>query len=481
MMEDKRRAAKDILHFSVSTWVNFVLGFLSTFILTRVFVPEVMGTINLFYSTITAFVYVVCLGLNNGFLRFFNETPNGESTALLLFKLLFISITTALLLGIVSFVFFADSFVDFFLNLKGRALLICIFLGVIDQIILSFLNQSLRMRMDIRRFNIQSVLINVVTRFSVLFGAIIDRNSAELAIYLNTLCMTMFVIYSLVIQRREWLPEENFNFSFKGYKTVLLFSIYSMLGSVAVQINTLSSQIVLKTFLSTFAVGIFSSAAVFSAVLGALKGGFCTYWSAYMYANYKDESKQEWIKQIHDMITFASIIIIALFFSFRSLIYLFIGEQFRSSKEFFSLILLSPLLLFITETTQYGLPIKKKSHIVSIVFVFTLVVNVCVGIWLVPRIGIAGMAWGNALSGIFAYINLTVWGQCYYKSIPNITRSVTGIVIIVVLSFSAYIFKTDLPIIVSSIMAVGIGCLLYKDTVNKIIVLCKHYVNKSER
>jgi len=476
-MEDKRRAVKDILHFSVSTWVNFVLGFLSTFILTRVFMPEVLGTINLFYSTITAFLYVVCLGLNTGFVRFFNETPNGESKALFLFKLLSISLLFAFVLGIISYSFFADNFVEFFLDKRGRALFICIFIGLIDQVIFRFLNLSLRMRMDIKRFNIQAILINIVTRLSVLLGALIDRTSAEWAIYMNTLSMTALVIYCLVWQRREWLPQKP-NLSFKGYKTVFVFSLFSVLGSLAVQINTLASQLVLKNYLGTYAVGIFTSAAIFSSVLSALQGGFSNYWSAYMYANYQDESKHEWIKEVHDIIVFSCIIIIALFFSFRSLIYLFIGTDFRASKEFFSLILLYPLLMFVSETTQYGLPIKKKAHILTLIAISVLCINVSVGIILVPRIGIPGMAWGNAVSGIVSFVLLTVLGQKNFESIANKGRTLAGIGVIIILSFCAYFFKSDLPIIVSSVVAVVISGIIYHRTVAKITSLALLYIKR---
>jgi O-antigen/teichoic acid export membrane protein len=475
-MENKRRAIKDILHFSVSTWVNFVLSFISTFILTRVFMPDVLGTINLYYSTITAFIYVVCLGLNTGFVRFFNETPNNEPTPLFLFKLLTVSLLFAVLLGIISYLFFADDIVEFFLDRRGRALLICIFLGIIDQVIFRFLNLSLRMRMDIRGFNIQAILINVVTRLSVILGAFIDRSSAEWAIYMNTLCMTGLVIYCLLWQRKEWLPG-TLSLSFRGYKTVFIFSLFSVLGSLAVQVNTLASQIVLKTYLGTYAVGIFTSAAIFASVFAALQGGFSNYWSAYMYANYKDEDKREWIREVHDIVTFACIIIIALFFSFRSIIYLFIGEEFRSSKEFFSLILLYPVLLFITETTQYGLSIRKKAHILTIISVISLIINVSIGVAFVPKIGINGMAWGNALSGIVSYTLLTVLGQKNYSSIANICRSCVGVTIIVVLSILAFLFKTDIPVIITSLIAVVLSCLLYQSSLMKIIALSKQYIN----
>ncbi len=477
-MENKRKAVKDILHFSVSTWVNFILGFLSTFILTRVFLPDVMGTINLFYSTITAFLYVVCLGLNTGFVRFFNETPNGESTSLFLFKLLFISIFFAALLGCISYFFFADQIVDFFLDRRGRALVICIFLGIIDQVIFRFLNLSLRMRMDIKNFNIQAILINIVTRLSVLLGAIIDSSSAEWAIYMNTLSMSVLVVFCLIWQRKEWLPQK-LSLSFIGFRKVIVFSIFSVLGSLAIHVNTLASQIVLKSYMGTYAVGIFSSAAIFSSVLAALQGGFSNYWSAYMYANYKDESKKEWIMEVHDIVIFSCIIIIALFFSFRSLIYLFIGPEFRASKEFFSLILLYPLLMFATETTQYGLSIKNKAHIITFVSVIALVLNVASGIVLVPKIGIAGMAWGNAIAGISGYILLTFLGQKNFKSISNNSRSFMGFVIIVLLSFCAYFFKGDFPIILSSIIAMTLSMMLYRNTLTKIVSLIKNSIKSS--
>lgn len=476
-MEDKRKALKDIAHFSVSTWVNFFLGFISTFILTRVFIPEVLGTINLFYSSITAFLYVVCLGLDNGYLRFFNEPPQGENRVSFLFKVLLISLLVAVLVGLITYCFFAENVVDFFLGQRSRNLLICIILGVLDQTVFRFLILSSRMKMDIRRYNIQTIAINLITRLSVLLGALIDKSSVFWAIYMNVGCMTLLAFFFLIWQRKEWFPK-TINLNLSGYRQVIIFSLLGMLASVAIHINTLCSQIVLKTFIGTYAVGIFTSAAIFASVLSAVKGGFLTYWSAYMYSNYKDETKREWMMEVHDIVMLVSIFIIAFFFSFRSIIYLFIGPEFRSSKEFFSLILLFPLLQFVQETTQYGIPISKNNYITTIIFILTLLINVGVGMWLVPQIGIAGQAWGNAISGIFCYILITFFGQRFYKTIKNKYRSLAGLGLIIFLSVATYFLKTDVPVIILSVLSVVIACLLYHNTLNKSLSLIMSYLGR---
>jgi len=103
--------------------------------------------------------------------------------------------------------------------------------------------------------------------------------------------------------------------------------------------------------------------------------------------------------------------------------------------------LLYPLLMFVSETTQYGLPIKKKAHILTLIAISVLCINVSVGIILVPRIGIPGMAWGNAVSGIVSFVLLTVLGQKNFESIANKGRTLAGIGVIIILSFCAYFFK----------------------------------------
>lgn len=453
---------KRILHFSVSTWVNFLLGFFSTFILTRIFLPEVLGCVNLFYSTITTLLSIVCLGLDSAFIRFFNEPPKFESIPVFLFKLLSVCLLFLLLLAGVSYFIFGDDVTDFFLGKKETVLFVCIVIGTIDQIFLRFLNITYRMQMNIRQYNIQAILTNVITRISVIIGALIDSQSAIYAICANVLCMSILLVFYLIKQKQDWLPA-HVNFDYSNYSEVVKFALYVALAGIIIQAYTLSSQLVIRNVIDTNAVGIYTSAALFTTILVVVKGGFASYWSAFMYANYNNENKQIFIKNVHRTVMLFSIVFCCLLFPFRRLLYLFIGENYRESMNFFSLVLSYPLLLTIQETTAYGIMIRKKAYISTITSGISLGINIGIGYLLTIEYGLIGMAWANFISAVVTFILSSVVGQMYYVSIFNKFETTLGFGLVLSVCISPVILYRDIHLVIFCVLILILSVLLYRD------------------
>ena len=71
---------KSVAKFSVPSWINFFIGLITVFIGTRIFTPDVYGVLNIFNTSSIAFVGFVCLGMDNAFIRFYHEPPEGICT-----------------------------------------------------------------------------------------------------------------------------------------------------------------------------------------------------------------------------------------------------------------------------------------------------------------------------------------------------------------------------------------------------------------
>ena len=476
-MSSSSSFAKNILNFSISTWVNFVVGFFSTFILTRIFMPEVLGVINLFYSTVSALLSVFCFGLDSSLIRFYYEPPKSETKALFIFKLLVPSILATVLIGAITFLFFGNNATKFFLGVKEGTLYVCILIGIIDQVFLRYLNIIYRMEVEAKNYNIQSIIINIVTKLSVILGAFIDKNSALIAIIINVICVTSVTIYYLKSQKRSWLPKA-VDFDYSTYKEVFQFAFFGWISMFLLQGWVLSSQLIINNCLDLRAVGIYSSAGIFIAILAVVKTGFCTYWSAFMYQNYNDETKQGFILKMHDIVLFLCIMFAAVLFSLRSVLYLFIGEEFRASKEFFSLLLFFPLIQTIQETTCYGISIMKKNHILSIIMAVVLLINVGVGLIVVDSLGLIGVAAANFISAVVSYMVVTIYSQRLYVSIPNKLRSFTGFVVITVIILLPVYITNDIVLCISLSTCVFFAALIYKDIVGLVVQLIIKNIKK---
>ena len=76
----------------MSNMVNMVIGLFSAVILTRVFVPEVYGVLNIFNTTVATGLSIIYLGLDSCYIRFYNEPPDNTSNKQLGTKLLLMCI-----------------------------------------------------------------------------------------------------------------------------------------------------------------------------------------------------------------------------------------------------------------------------------------------------------------------------------------------------------------------------------------------------
>lgn len=459
-----RKTIKDVFNFSISTWINFILGFVSTFILTRIFLPEVLGTINIFYSSVTTLLQFVCFGMDSSYVRYFNEPPHHDTNKKLLCKLLFLSVAIATILGIISCIFFSSYITDYFFDQRSLALCICLSIGTVEQVLLRFLNLTYRMKLDVKNYTIQNVLINITTRFSVILGAVISK-TAIAAIIANVVSVLIVLCVYLYKQRNDWFIRD-LKLDYTGYKEVFTFALLGAPAAILLYIYPLSSQMVLKSTLGVAAVGIYSSAAYFSSILSVIKGGFMNYWSAFMYANYNKE--KDTIVEMHDVIMLCAILFMFGIVALRDVAYLFIGANYQDSKPFFQLVLMFPLLQTVQETTAYGIQIAKKTYINSIISGISLTVNVFFGFYLVDFFGIAGIAFSNFLAALISFVLFTAFGQKYYKSIKSTTRSILGLSIISCIAVVSYFIENSILNICINFGLVIFSMFLYRETVKKI-------------
>nr|WP_321262373.1 oligosaccharide flippase family protein [uncultured Sphaerochaeta sp.] len=470
--------SKGILSYSISTWVNFFLGFLSTFILTRILAPEVLGSVNLYSSSVTSLLSIVCFGLDSSYLRFYHSPPQGDIKSYLRNSILFCSIVVVIFGGVV---FSIDPlwFSEYFLGIKSSLLSVSIFVAVLDQVILRFLNFTYRMRMDSKKYNVQNILINVTLRFGVIGGVIVNK-SAKTAIVSTTVLLTLLAIIYVFLQKNEFISKQTgCSFNLAGYKNVFKFGLFGAPANIVLHFYPLSSQILIKNIIGVGAVGVYSSASIFSAILSTVLGGFTTFWSAYIYAYHT--TQKEKIINAHDSVIYFLIVIFAGMIGCRDIIYLLIGSEYQASKYFFSLILLYPILQIAGETTKYGIQLSNKTYIITIIAIVSLFSNIMIGYLMSIRIGLLGIAFGNSFAGLISFLLATIIGQHYYKSISNPRRLIFGCINLCAIAIFGVVIKDTVTTIISMIVCIIIGSIIYRKTVWELLAKISLFLEVRKR
>lgn len=471
---EKESIVKGVILYSIPTWVNLVLGFLSIVILTRVLTPDVYGLLNLFLSMSSVLLYILTIGTDGAYIRFFNEPPLHNTYSQLLYKNIIISVISSALFVVVAFIIGFDKLSFSLFGINNGWLVVFIFIYTSSQVILRFLNIFYRMSFQVRKYNIQNILMNSSSRFFILVAALFCNDFIVVSTFLTAGTLLIVIIY-LFIQKRDFLPVDehgvkNYSLSLEGYKPYLIFALFSAPAYIVTYLNTYLGQQIVRNSLDAYSLGLFTSTGAFSAILATFKGGFSTYWSAYTYKNYNTDSER--IGKMHDMVVLFSILSISALVVLRDLIYLFIGSNFHDSKSFFSLLLFLPILSFIQETTDKGIAIAKKNHITLIVHIIAVVVNVFFCFLLINKFGIKGAAYANAISATTMFLLSTIMGQKYYKTILDPTKSTLGILLLLVILIIPAIFSNIVTIFICVFGIIIFAGFLYRAEIKYLLSRC---------
>lgn len=431
-MNKKVSLLKGIVNYSISTWVNFVLGIVSVIITTRLLSPDVYGLISIFFSFSSVLLYILTLGMDGAYIRFYNEPPGTDSKNQLLYKNILVSSLVCLIVGSVATFFFGNNISNKVFGIGGRLVTGLLFIYTFCNIILRYLNISFRMSFRVFQYNFQNILINCLSKVLVIVAAFFTDGFRWIVTILTIGLLTVLCVYFFT-QRKEYIPYNregriNASLSLDGYREYIKFALFSAPTYIVVYLNTYLNQQLIRSLLSAYALGVFSSTVMFGSILSAIKGGFSTFWSAYVYQNYNDDSKR--IGMMHNYVIVFSIIMASILVCSRDIIYFFIGTDYHSSKTFFSLLLVLPVLNFISETTDKGIALAKKNHISLIVHLLSVIANVGLCFALIPSFGLMGAAVSNAVSAILLYVLNTYYGQKYYKTIIDYKKSICGTIIL---------------------------------------------------
>lgn len=480
MSQQKESLIKGVLHYSISSWVNIIVGFVSVIVTTRIIVPEANGAISFFISASSFLMYILTFGMDGAFIRFYNEPPSGSSKNQVLYRIIIYSSLICLVLGFLFIGPFYKAVSSYIFEKESRLLVIMLVLHTYSQAVFRFLNISFRMGFKTRQYTIQNILINCFTRVVIIVSALLTKS---VDVILTSVGISLFVLllFYIIVQRKEVVPIDqtgtvDYSISLRGYKDFLKFSLYSAPSYFVTYFNGFMSQGIITSNMGLYSLGIFSSCGMFKTIFSALQGGFSTYWSAYVYKNH--DTDRERISLMHDYALLFAMICASGLVVFRDIVYLVIGEQYHGSKVFFSLLLISAVLGFLRETTDKGLAIARKNEITLIANIASVIINL-VGCFILSRLlGLIGAALADAFSAIFLYVIITVYGQKYYKTINNPIKSIIVTCLIVSIMVFPCLSYSILSIAIVTIVLDIIIILLMRKEVRSLLVVIIGFIKK---
>ena len=417
--------------FSIATWVNALLYAVAVFAINLFVDKAIQGPYELMINAAVTLMSVVTLGLDHSYIRFYNEPPGGAkdfrqvaAAGLAISLLSLFVISAVILLAIPQLIGKA-----FFEGGRDAFLLISTCFFTLFMVVIRFFNITYRMRGNVLMFSLVSISLQFFTRAFYIFGAVIKPDFYFVSIF-GLAGFGIFTLFFFLAQRKAMLPKR-YEVRGSAYAPLLKYGLGLMPSSVLLWGNQLVNKLFIGANLGDSALGVFAFAALVSQALGIVQGGFATFWSAYMFKNYKSE--EERIKKTHDYLMFAMMCMMCLLILSSPLIFLLLSN-YSQSRPIFGMMLFAPLLMVIAETTVYGIEIAKKTVFNTIASLLGLLVNIALSALLIPAYGLTGAAVSLAVSTAAMFLFRTIVAQRLYRTIRSYQKTAVSLAVMAALS-----------------------------------------------
>ena len=480
MEEKKGINPKDLLvsifKYSIATWVNFII-YGASLLLVAWFIPaDTWGQLDIFISTSTLIMNICILGLDQSFMRFFNEPPTPLDRKGLLGNCFGISAICLAVTAVICCVFFPQQVLGVFFSEKMPSIYLAyLFVNAFMAMIGRYVNLVYRMSGSIKLYTLESVLMQFFTKVFFVLGVFVSND-------LNTLVlfavggMTVFGIVFLFVIRRDITITPSVIFT-KANRQILPYGLALMPTAVMLWLNSLFSKVYIAKTIGNSQAGVFSMVSTLSQVVAIIQAGFATFWSAFIYANYKTE--QEKIKQVHDYLTFIIVEFFCVLVIFEDLIFWVLGSEYAKGIEVFPIMVLVPVFLIISETTVYGISIAKKPIYDTIGIGLSVVTNIGFCFLLAPQFQLYGVCLALCLSNLIMFVFRTVIAQKLYCSIPSAARTTVVCLVLFVITFLGTIWAHSFVLKAAAGLAgMAVYLVIYRTQLVSAVALGKEMLGK---
>lgn len=395
----KNNLLKKFLSFSIGGYINILIGLFTVPITTRMLTPEQYGISSL-VTTITSLLFVFCcLGLEQGFVRFFYDEEEKNRGRLLYSCLYYPFFITIFVSGVL--VLFKRKISVFIVGNYDIGAIWILILSIVFTSLKNFSLLIIRMQQKGKLYSMFNVLIKVLEFIFILLLYRIYGNNYRtlvLSILFSTIIVTILSIY---IERKFW--------KFKGNtktttRDLLKFSSPLVLTMALGWIFGSCDKIVIKIFSDLNEVGLYAGAFKIIALVSVIQNGFTTFWTPVIYEHYsKNPNDLIFFKKANDYLSLLFFILgIGLLLS-RDIVILLLGKKYYSSAFIMPMLVFIPIMYLISETTMMGISFKKQTKYFLYISMAVSTTNLMGNIILVPYLGAKGAAISTGISYILFF------------------------------------------------------------------------------
>lgn len=420
-----------LLSYSAGPIGAAFISFITLPFLAHFFSAEDVGRYSLLMVVLSLSTMVFSLGLNQSYVREYHEYE---------FKPSLILISTlpcvlAMFLLILLYVLMPFSLSHFLFDVDSKLFSILVILSIFISVLCNQYSHVLRMEERPLLFSFSAVLPRAI--FLLLLGLLVflsDSKDFDVVIYANLGSLFLQLTFFLVTVPIIFLSFKA-NIDFEKLKQMIRFGLPLIFGGVAFWGIASVDRFLLKHYASLTELGIYSMAVSFASIGSIFTSIFGTIWHPLVYKWNQNGIEPDKLQRVLDLAAVAIAVIWSLTGLFGWFVAFLLPSDYADVVFILPLCIAVPLLYLLSEITQIGIGISRKTFYSMLISVFALVVNVIINLLLLEQYGAYGASVASAFAFMFFLLGRT---EISFRLLPVFKRSRMYSVVIVFLFTSIF-------------------------------------------
>lgn len=455
-------------HFTIiggGTLINMLLGVFTTPIITRIVDPIEYGQLSIFtmYSGIA--LMVLCMGLDQAFIRYYYEKPDEAYKRALLFQCIKFPILISVILSFLVISISVTGMIQFEFD-TYIVVLLCIY--TIIQLLYRFSLLLVRLAYKSKLYSSLNIIHKLIYIIFALPLIMLFGQDDLLSLIIATMISgAVCMIVSMLVQSNLWSilkyrPSEccisNRELIKYGYPYIFSMGVTTLFQAM--------DKISLNMYCSYSDIGIYSSTMTLINVFAIVQTTFNSLWAPMSIEHYsKDKEDKNFYQKGNQVITVVMFFIGLLLILCKDLFAVLLGSKYREAAYILPFLIFNPIMYTISETTVCGLVFMKKSKMQIIVAVGACAANIMGNTILVPRLGCQGAAISTGISYIVFFTLRTILSNKFFYVDYKLKKFYVLTLVTCVYAFYNTFSRFNFGSIISYVICLTFLLVLYWNTI----------------
>lgn len=392
-----KKYLKLYLTFSLGTWFKAAITLITAPLISYLITPDEFGRASMYSMFFQVLYALMFLGSDHAFFRFFYVKKKSERRELL-WNCLYPSLTTSTIIAVVVFTF-GDTISRYLYGERYRYVSLLLIITMYLSLFQRYNASIVRLEKKGFLYSIIEIVNSIATGLSTIVLAKMMRGSFYAVIVGQLIGYLATLIVGLPQFKGYWKPT---TVSLRDIRELLVYGLPFVPTFLMEWLFSSIDKISLRQFRTYTEIGLYSVAYKIASALLLVQAGFTLIWGPTAFERYEqNKDDRTFFKKANSVVTFAMFSLGMVVFIFKDLLILLFSTSYRESAQIVPFLILVPVMLAISDTTQIGISISKKTYWHLVTTIMASAANYLGNRLLVPLLGARGAAISTGLSYMF--------------------------------------------------------------------------------